>query len=226
MSRRHARLLRQQRHVLIEDLGSYNGIRVNGDRIAGPGADRRRRPDPDRRLRSRHPEPRSARPRHPRSRLAQSSAPATADSAERDDSAATVRALPASSTPRSPTSPRRSTRRRFVRGAAHAGARATDGRRQRSKGGATALVRAGEVGPEATREVLEFDAAEAPRLVVLNTEFAGREFRLHPHRDHHRAHRRQRHRRRPPLAVAQPLQARPRRSTASGASSTWSRPTA
>ncbi len=33
VSRRHCRLTRQNGHVFIEDLGSYNGVRVNGDRI-------------------------------------------------------------------------------------------------------------------------------------------------------------------------------------------------
>src|SRR3954468_1871396 len=36
VSRRHARLLKENGHVLIEDLGSYNGVRVNGDKISGP----------------------------------------------------------------------------------------------------------------------------------------------------------------------------------------------
>src|SRR5205085_11463042 len=36
VSRRHARLVRDNGFMVIEDLGSYNGIRVNGDRIAGP----------------------------------------------------------------------------------------------------------------------------------------------------------------------------------------------
>lgn len=35
VSRRHARLVRQNGHVLIEDLGSYNGTRINGERIQG-----------------------------------------------------------------------------------------------------------------------------------------------------------------------------------------------
>lgn len=35
VSRRHARLLRQNGHVLVEDLGSANGVRVNGDRVVG-----------------------------------------------------------------------------------------------------------------------------------------------------------------------------------------------
>ena len=36
VSRRHARLVKDNGALLIEDLGSYNGVRVNGDRIAGP----------------------------------------------------------------------------------------------------------------------------------------------------------------------------------------------
>jgi ABC transport system ATP-binding/permease protein len=36
VSRRHARLVRDNGFLVIEDLGSYNGVRVNGDRIVGP----------------------------------------------------------------------------------------------------------------------------------------------------------------------------------------------
>src|SRR5262245_58733341 len=35
VSRRHARLVRANGSILLEDLDSYNGIRVNGTRIAG-----------------------------------------------------------------------------------------------------------------------------------------------------------------------------------------------
>src|SRR5688572_9569300 len=35
VSRRHARLLRNNGAVYIEDLDSYNGIRINGERISG-----------------------------------------------------------------------------------------------------------------------------------------------------------------------------------------------
>jgi pSer/pThr/pTyr-binding forkhead associated (FHA) protein len=35
VSRRHGRLLREDGHYYIEDLGSFTGIRVNGERIAG-----------------------------------------------------------------------------------------------------------------------------------------------------------------------------------------------
>src|SRR3954468_18897136 len=35
VSRRHAKLLKSNGSVFIEDLSSYNGIKVNGDRIAG-----------------------------------------------------------------------------------------------------------------------------------------------------------------------------------------------
>ena len=35
VSRHHARLLRQNGAIMVEDLGSYNGVRVNGERIEG-----------------------------------------------------------------------------------------------------------------------------------------------------------------------------------------------
>src|SRR3982751_4077079 len=35
VSRKHAKLVKQNGSVFIEDLTSYNGIKVNGDRIAG-----------------------------------------------------------------------------------------------------------------------------------------------------------------------------------------------
>jgi pSer/pThr/pTyr-binding forkhead associated (FHA) protein len=38
VSRKHARLLRQNGHVFIEDVSSYNGIKLNGDRIDGRAA--------------------------------------------------------------------------------------------------------------------------------------------------------------------------------------------
>ena len=34
ISRRHARILRDKGAIYIEDLGSYNGVRVNGERIS------------------------------------------------------------------------------------------------------------------------------------------------------------------------------------------------
>src|SRR5256886_14411679 len=36
VSRRHARLVRDDGFFVIEDLGSYNGVRLNGDRIDPP----------------------------------------------------------------------------------------------------------------------------------------------------------------------------------------------
>jgi pSer/pThr/pTyr-binding forkhead associated (FHA) protein len=38
VSRRHARLMRQNGHVVVEDLGSSNGTRINGERISGQSA--------------------------------------------------------------------------------------------------------------------------------------------------------------------------------------------
>src|SRR5256885_12190294 len=40
VSRRHARLVRDDGFFVIEDLGSYNGVRINGDRIHAPRRDR------------------------------------------------------------------------------------------------------------------------------------------------------------------------------------------
>src|ERR1043166_1075247 len=36
VSRRHARLVKEDGRIVIEDLGSYNGVRVNGEKISGP----------------------------------------------------------------------------------------------------------------------------------------------------------------------------------------------
>ena len=36
VSRKHARLVKDNGSILIEDLGSYNGVRVNGEKISGP----------------------------------------------------------------------------------------------------------------------------------------------------------------------------------------------
>src|SRR5207237_9285074 len=36
VSRRHARFYRENGSLLLEDLNSYNGVRVNGERIGGP----------------------------------------------------------------------------------------------------------------------------------------------------------------------------------------------
>src|SRR5258706_8633452 len=35
VSRKHGRLLREEGHFYIEDLGSFTGIRVNGEKIKG-----------------------------------------------------------------------------------------------------------------------------------------------------------------------------------------------
>src|SRR5512142_2984793 len=40
VSRRHAKLVKQNSSVFIEDLGSYNGIKVNGSKIAVAEGDR------------------------------------------------------------------------------------------------------------------------------------------------------------------------------------------
>ncbi len=41
VSRHHARLFRQNGEILVEDLGSYNGVRINGEQIEGKTTTRR-----------------------------------------------------------------------------------------------------------------------------------------------------------------------------------------
>ena len=78
VSRRHAAHLRQQRLGPVEDLGSYNGVKVNGNRIAGRVADQRGRSHPDRRLPARA----QGRPRRARRRGAHPAAAADRARAE------------------------------------------------------------------------------------------------------------------------------------------------
>lgn len=172
VSRRHARLLRQNGHVQIEDLGSYNGIRVNGGRIAGrvPIADGDLIQIGDYDLAIQVEERAPSPPTVP---LAPQQVPPL-PIPRGDDSAATVRALPLM--PEEPEA-RDGVDAPEISEAPPTPVRDPPTVEGRDLEGATALVRAGEVGPEATREVLEFDAAESPRLVVLNTELAKREFR-------------------------------------------------
>src|SRR5690606_22919028 len=58
--------------------------------------------------------------------------------------------------------------------AGHAGARRLDPEAIRHQ--STSIIRVDQIEATRTRQVMEIDAEEAPRLVVLNTEFAGREF--------------------------------------------------
>lgn len=153
VSRKHARLLRQNGHVVVEDLGSYNGIRVNGEKIAGKhqvhDGDLIQIGDYDLAIQT---EGQAAeRPPAPPPVLApteratvQNLEPVTEASAELVDDNEPTGPLPGE-TP--------------------------DARRQ-----ATSIIRVDQIEGNPNRQVVDLDPNDAPRLVVLNTEFAGREF--------------------------------------------------
>lgn len=163
VSRRHARLLRQHANVLIEDLGSYNGIKVNGDRITGQvqvqDGDLIQIGDYDLAI-QREEEARQANGASDATRPLPvgSSAPTM----KLPDPGATLPALPAISVPEASEDD------------VHEAPALSE---ETPKHQSTAVIRIDQL--EATRpqrSVHELDPAEAPRLVVMNTDFAGREF--------------------------------------------------
>jgi pSer/pThr/pTyr-binding forkhead associated (FHA) protein/TolA-binding protein len=152
VSRRHARLLKQDEQVVVEDLGSYNGIRVNGEKIAGQveikDGDLIQIGDYDLAIQ-----------REASSNVTapQPAAPAAASLPEVSDYDSVPEPEPARDT--TPAA-----------GMA-AASYASDARRH-----ATAVIRLDKLADEDAGPVVDVPIAEAPRLVVLNTEFAGREF--------------------------------------------------
>lgn len=171
VSRRHARLLRNNGHILIEDLGSYNGIRVNGDRIKGQvtiaDGDLIQIGDYD--LAIQKEEEKAAAPTVP---LAQPPAPRASGQHKAHDPSATVPLLPAvESTPTASDDDILEATPDDVRPAL--GATDEEALRRQS----TAVIRIDQI-QTSKRELAEIDRAHAPRLVVLNTDFAGKEFTL------------------------------------------------
>nr|MCU0698706.1 FHA domain-containing protein [Myxococcaceae bacterium] len=161
VSRRHARLLRQQTNVLIEDLGSYNGIRVNGDRITGQvqvqDGDLIQIGDYDLAI-QREEEARAAAATVPLDTSTRSSGPAPTQ--KLPDPSATLPALPAVSVPEAQDDDVQE-------------APSEEVPRHQS----TAVIRIDQVqSSRPQRSSVAIDPNEAPRLVVLNTDFAGREF--------------------------------------------------
>lgn len=162
VSRRHARLLRQSVNVLIEDLGSYNGIKVNGDRITGQvqvqDGDLIQIGDYDLAI-QREEEARAAAtvPLDP-SRAPTATATATV---KLPDPGATMPALPVVNVPEASEDDIQD-------------APAAD---EPPRHQSTAVIRIDQVaGSRPQRTVQSLEANDAPRLVVLNTDFAGREF--------------------------------------------------
>lgn len=153
VSRRHARLLRQDAQVLVEDLGSYNGIKVNGEKIAGQveikDGDLIQIGDYD--LAIQRDEPIHSPPTEPTAAVPtamdEDAFPEPRASAVPPGDATT----PASGTPTA--------------------SYANDARRH-----ATAVIRIDKLANDDQGPVEDVPLSEAPRLVVLNTEFSGREF--------------------------------------------------
>lgn len=162
VSRRHARLLRQNVNVLIEDLGSYNGIKVNGDRITGQvqvqDGDLIQIGDYDLAI-QREDEARAG----ATVPLDTPRAPAVAPTVKLPDPGATMPALPVVQVPEVSEDD-----------IEEAPSPANELPRHQS----TAVIRIDQIaGSRPSRAaVQDLDANDVPRLVVLNTEFAGREF--------------------------------------------------
>lgn len=162
VSRRHARLMRSNGHVLIEDLGSYNGIRINGDRITGQvqvqDGDLIQIGDYDLAIQAEN----------------QAGVTVPLDGGgtptrKLSESSATVPALPAVDAPQASDDD--------IREADDDGEVGKDAPPPLPKAQATAVIRLDQVEqPNRKRQVIDLDPSEAPRLVVLNTDFAGREF--------------------------------------------------
>lgn len=173
VSRRHARLLKQNGHVLIEDLGSYNGIRVNGDRISGQvqvnDGDLIQIGDYDLALQSdqvaptvplEQPAPRGS---------GQHKQLETRKLVEPPSSSATVPVLPAVDAPEANDED--------VEEASADDVSELGPPPELPKNQSTAVIRIDQVeGSGKKRQVADIDVAEAPRLVVLNTDFAGKDF--------------------------------------------------
>lgn len=159
VSRRHARLMRQNGHVLIEDLGSYNGIRVNGDRIKGQVAikdgDLVQIGDYDLAVQQELADAMANSTTIPLAAAPQRASGSQRTVASRPDSAATLPLMPTAEGPDASSS--------------------TSATMVDAKVQSTAVIRADQVQGK-PRVVTDIDPAEAPRLVVLNTEHVGREF--------------------------------------------------
>jgi ABC transport system ATP-binding/permease protein len=158
VSRRHARLIRNNGSIVVEDLGSSNGIRINGERITGRSPVRDgdliqigdydlalqqevqvqlRPPPPPAETTQTHIVMPNGHPHEPSTEQAMEVLEAEPISAETAVEA---------------TVPDPSARL------------------------ATSVIRVDQVEANRTRPVVDIDLEEAPRLVVVNTEFAGREF--------------------------------------------------
>ncbi|MDC0709572.1 FHA domain-containing protein [Stigmatella sp. ncwal1] len=165
VSRRHARLLRQNGHVVVEDLGSSNGTRINGERISGQSAikdgDLLQIGDYDLALQN-------------EAALAASKAASSASSASSRPTLPAAPALRGSEEPSDPNGSATEAETELetpVQDEASGPSTGPEGRRH-----STSIIRMDQVESTRTRKVQELDAAQAPRLVVVSSELKGQEF--------------------------------------------------
>ncbi len=147
VSRKHARLARKSGMVSIEDLGSFNGIKVNGDRIQGvyqlKEGDLVQIGDYDLAIQS---EEQKA-PVGPAAQAA-ASAPTQQEMVAADEGATLQTELPEGEE-RAPSA---------------------------KKHDSTAVISGAQLRATKTRKVVDIPAEEAPRLLLTTTELAGREY--------------------------------------------------
>jgi len=168
VSRRHARLKKDNGSLIIEDLGSYNGVRVNGERISGPTkikeGDLIEIGDYDLGVQGRIELPTTPPPAQPKmgrttippSMMAQRPAPISQSPGTAPSATAELPSPPAPA----PASGSAST------------ASAT-------AGGATAIIRVSDIMKSAPQvEVRDLQKGEMPRLVGLTGNVRGKEFFL------------------------------------------------
>jgi len=166
VSRRHARLKKDNGSLLIEDLGSYNGVRVNGERIAGPTrvkeGDLIEIGDYDLGVQGRIEFPTTPPPAQPK--IGRTTIPPGA-MAQRPAPITPVGTVPAAAIAE-PAAPPPSVPASAAMPAA-------------SAGGATAIIRVSDILKAAPQiDVRELQKGEMPRLVGLSGNVRGKEFFL------------------------------------------------
>src|SRR5438128_8727374 len=171
VSRRHARLVKENGNVLIEDLGSYNGVRVNGEKITGrtriKEGDLVEIGDYDLGIQGKID--------------AAAMTPAAGSTRPPTIPPGAVKASrPATFPPQHVTSPALAIQEPMERTVPRADKPAPPLMTPNpSAGGATAIIRASDIGKAAPQvEVRDLERSQMPRLVGLAGPFRGKEFYL------------------------------------------------
>ncbi|MET0403416.1 MAG: FHA domain-containing protein [Cystobacter sp.] len=169
VSRRHARLLRQNGHVLVEDLGSYNGVRINGERIQGPAqvedGDLIQIGDYDLAVQREVAQPIAPTVRVPASALQAAIAQAESAAAAAEAAAAANGQQEGEEEDAAENTPTETPDETTT---------VLPGKQQRRQ--STAVIRLDQIEMNRPRRVENVEASVAPRLIVVSPEFKGREF--------------------------------------------------